>query len=65
MAGENFTSQDETCFVTGRPPMHVATALTARYVPGLVPGDPSCCSPCEAYAVAMRWANASVAVRQT
>ena len=40
---------DDICFVTGKPPAHVATPLTARYVPRLQPGDPSCCSPCEAY----------------
>jgi hypothetical protein len=56
------TSAGESlCFVTRAPPTHVADHLTARYVPGLSPGDPSCCSPCEAYETAARWTNASVA----
>ena len=53
--------ENNICFVTGKPPAHVATELTARYVPDLRPGDPSCCSGCEAYDVAVRWTNASVA----
>ena len=47
----NNNDDDDTCFVTGKPPAHVATSLTARYVPRMQPGDPSCCSPCEAYDV--------------
>jgi hypothetical protein len=53
--------EDLLCFVTGRPPAHVADALTAKYVPGMNVGDPSCCAPCEALEIALRWTNASVA----
>ena len=46
---KKMNNNDDICFVTGKPPAHVATPLTARYVPRMQPGDPSCCSPCEAY----------------